>query len=147
VTDTGAAEGYRTVSSAALDLQDQITGVISMNVHNKPLVRTASDSGVSKLAWMSLCMIFLTAAITRQLPAQAADASAIVSLADLDLSTEKGMQTARERLDATARRLCKQVIDPWALSHHEQYLRCVDDATTAALERLHSQALVAQARP
>jgi UrcA family protein len=118
-----------------------------MNVHMRSLVRTASDSGVSKLALMSLCMVFFTAAIARHLPAQAADAIAIVSLADLDLSTEKGMQTARERLDETARHLCKQVIDPWALSHHAQYLRCVDDATTAALERLHSQALVAQARP
>jgi UrcA family protein len=118
-----------------------------MNVHNKPLVRTASETGVSKLAWMSLCMVFLTAAIAKQLPAQAADASAIVSLADLDLSTEKGMQTARERLDATARHLCKQVIDPWALSHHAQYLRCVDDATSAALGQLHAQALVARARP
>jgi len=118
-----------------------------MNVHKKPLVRIASDTGASKRALMSLCMVFLTAAITKQLPAQAADATAIVSVADLDLSTEKGMQTARERLDETARRLCNRVIDPWALSHHAQYLRCVGDATTAALERLHSQALVAQARP
>lgn len=118
-----------------------------MNDHKKPLVRIASDSGASKLALMSLCMIFFTAAISKQSPVQAADASAIVSLADLDLSTEKGKQTARERLDETARHLCKQVIDPWALSHHAQYLRCIDDATTAALGRLHSQALVAQARP
>ena len=28
-----------------------------MNVHKKPLVRTASDSGVGKLAWMSFCMV------------------------------------------------------------------------------------------
>jgi UrcA family protein len=118
-----------------------------MNVHQRPLVRTASDAGVSKLALMSLCMVLFTAAIARHAPAQAADAVAIVSLADLDLATEKGMQTARERLDETARHLCKQVIDPWALSHHAQYLRCVDEAVTAALERLHSQELVAQARP
>ena len=86
------------------------------------------------------------AAESAQMPAHAADAIAIVSLADLDLSTEKGMQTAHERLDATARRLCKQVINPWALSHHAQYLRCVDDAVAAAARQIHDQALVAQAR-
>lgn len=116
-----------------------------MNIPTSSIARAQSDSGVSKLALISLCMVFMTAAIARQSPAHAADAIAMVSLADLDLSTDKGMQMARDRLDQTARRLCKQVVNPWALSHHTQYLRCVDDATTAALGQLHSHALVAQA--
>jgi UrcA family protein len=118
-----------------------------MNVHKKPLVRTASDSGLGKLALLSLCMVLLTAAIASQGPAQAAEAVAQVSIADLDLSTDQGMQTARDRVNETARRLCRKLIDPWALSHHTQYVRCVDEATTAAFGQLHSQALVASAHP
>jgi UrcA family protein len=118
-----------------------------MNIPTSSIARAPTESGVSKLALISLCTVFMTAAISKQLPAHAADAIAMVSLADLDLSTAQGMQMARDRLDKTARRLCKQVVDPWALSHHTQYLRCVDDATTAALGQIHDQALVAQARP
>ena len=117
-----------------------------MNIPTSSLARAQTDSGFSKLALISLCIVFMTAAISKQLPAHAADAVALVSLADLDLSTDKGMQMARQRLDETARRLCKQVVNPWTLSHHTQYVRCVDDATTAALGQLHSHALVAQAR-
>jgi UrcA family protein len=117
-----------------------------MNIPTSSIARAQTESGVSKLALISLCTVFMTAAITKQLPAHAADAIAMVSLADLDLSTEQGMQVARERLDQTARRLCKQVVNPWGLSHHTQYLRCVDDATTAALGQLHGQAMVAQAK-
>jgi UrcA family protein len=117
-----------------------------MNTPTSSLARAQTESGAGKLALISLCIVFMTAAIAKQLPAHAADAIALVSLADLDLSTEQGMQIARERLDQTARRLCKQVVNPWALSHHTQYLRCVDDATSAALGQLHGQSLVAQAR-
>jgi UrcA family protein len=117
-----------------------------MNIPTSSIACAQTESGVSKLALISLCTVFMTAAISKQLPAHAADAIATVSLADLDLSTEQGMQMARDRLDKTARRLCKQVVNPWTLSHHTQYLRCVDDATTAALGQIHDQALVANAR-
>ena len=118
-----------------------------MTIPAKTLYLTQSDSGLSKLTLIGLCIIFMTAAIGKQLPAQAADAVAMVSIADLDLSTDKGMQAARDRVDETARRLCKRLINPWALSHHSQYLRCVDDATTAALGQIHGQALVAKVVP
>jgi len=118
-----------------------------MTIPAKPLNLSQSDSGVSKLGLLGLCIVIMTAAIGKQLPAQAADAVATVSIADLDLSTDKGMQTARDRVNETARRLCKKVIDPWALSHHSQYVRCVGDATSAALEQIRGQALVASARP
>jgi UrcA family protein len=117
-----------------------------MNIPTSSIARAQTEPSVNKLALISLCMVFMTAAIAKQVPAHAADAIAVVSLADLDLSTEQGMQMARDRLDKTARRLCKQVVNPWALSHHTQYLRCVDDATTAALGQLHGQALVANAQ-
>ncbi len=56
-----------------------------------------SQSG-GKVVLMTLCALFMIAAIGRQLPAYAADKSAVVSLANLDLSTEKGMQAARDRI-------------------------------------------------
>jgi UrcA family protein len=118
-----------------------------MNIPEKTLERPQYDFGYSKLVLAGLCIVFMTAAIAKQLPARAADAVALVSLADIDLSTNKGMQTARDRIDETARRLCKKVIDPWTLSHHSQYLRCVDDATTAALGQIANQVLVAKAQP
>jgi len=118
-----------------------------MTIRKSSLARARCETGVCKLTLIGVCIIFMTAAICKQMPAHAADAVAIVSLADLDLSTEKGMQTAHERLHATARRLCKEVINPWALSHHDQYLRCVDEAVAAAVGQIHDQALLAQARP
>jgi UrcA family protein len=116
-----------------------------MNISNRLSARSRSESGNSKLALMGICIVFLTAAIAKQLPAQAADASASVSLADLNLSTEKGMQTARDRLHETALRLCGKVIDPWSLSAHDDYVRCVDDATTAALGNIQGLVRVANA--
>jgi len=118
-----------------------------MTIPVNPLILSSSDSSVAKLVLIGLCIVFMTAAIGKQLPAQAAEAVALVSVADLDLSTDKGMQAARDRVDETARRLCKRLINPWALSHHSQYLRCVDDATTAALGQIHGQALVAKVVP
>jgi UrcA family protein len=117
-----------------------------MNIQETTLDRSQYD-GLSKLVLTGLCVVFMTAAIAKQLPAQAADAVAIVALADLDLSTEQGMQTARDRVDATARRLCKKVINPWDLSHHSQYLSCVNEATTAAVGQIHSHLLLASATP
>src|SRR5271165_4284910 len=88
--------------------RQEILGVTSMTIRTPSLARAQGESGVSKLTLISVCIIFMTAAIAKQMPAHATDAIAVVSLADLDLSTEKGMQTAHERLDATARRLCKE---------------------------------------
>jgi len=115
-----------------------------MNISNRLPVRAPSESG-SKLVLMGLCIIFLTAAIAKQLPAQAAEASAAVSLADLNLSTEKGMQAARDRIRDTARKLCGKVVDPWGLAHHDDYVRCVSEATTAAVGKIEGLVLVANA--
>ena len=62
--------------------------------------------------------------------------SAKVSLAGLDLSTPDGARAARERLHATARRLCAQVADNLDLSHQSNFVACVDDALAAALTAL-----------
>lgn len=49
-----------------------------------------------------------------------------VSFKDLDLSTVQGQQIARERVHQLARTLCQQVADPTDMSHHANYLACVD---------------------
>jgi len=98
-----------------------------------------------KLALMTLCALSMIAVIGKQLPAYAADKSAAVSLANLDLSTEKGMQAARDRIHQTARRLCQRVVNPWSLSHQTDYVRCVNDATTAAVGQLQGMLLDANA--
>lgn len=69
--------------------------------------------------------------------------TAVVSMADLDLTTEAGMQVARERLHITARRLCRHTVDPWAISHQQDYVACVDATLASALAQLPSPAVAA----
>ena len=116
-----------------------------MNVPVQHHDRSQCDSAHRKLALMALCALFVVAAVGKQSPASAADKSATVSLANLDLSTETGMQAARERIHQTARRLCQKVVNPWSLSHQPDYVRCVNDATTAAVGQLQGMLLVANA--
>jgi UrcA family protein len=69
--------------------------------------------------------------------------TATVSVADLDLATAAGMQKARDRLHATARHLCGRVVDPWAVSHQQDYVACVDATLASALAQLPSPAVAA----
>ena len=118
-----------------------------MNIQEKIPDPSRYESGYSKLAMAVLGVILVTAALAKQLPANAADkATATVSVADLDLSTDKGMQAARDRLNATARQLCEKVIDPASLSIHSDYVHCVDEATTAAVAQLTGPVLAANAK-
>ena len=118
-----------------------------MNIQQKIPDPSRYESGYSKLAMSLLGVILVTAALGKQLPANAADkATATVSVADLDLSTDQGMQTARDRLYATAKRLCQKVVDPSSLSIHSDYVHCVDEATTAAVAQLTGPVLAANAK-
>jgi UrcA family protein len=76
-------------------------------------------------------------------PSGRTERTAVVSVADLDLATAVGMQKARERLHATARRLCRHVVDPWALSHQQDYVACVDATLASALAQLPAPAVAA----
>ena len=118
-----------------------------MNMHEKTSDPSRYESGFSKLALSLLGVILLTALLGKQLPANAAEqASAKVSIADLDLSTDQGMQAARDRLHATAQRLCEKVVDPSSLSIHSDYAHCVDETTTAAVAQLTGALLAANAK-
>ena len=58
---------------------------------------------------------------------------ASVSLADLDLSTLEGARTARQRLEAMARRLCEELARRQDLSDHFNYPACLHDTLAGAL--------------
>jgi UrcA family protein len=106
-----------------------------------------SDNPLCKLILMALCAVGLVAAIAEQQTASADDArTAKVSMAGLDLSTAAGVRAARVRLQEAAQRLCTQVEDPLDLSHHENYLACMDESMTAALQQLRLPALAAIAK-
>jgi UrcA family protein len=61
---------------------------------------------------------------------------------DLNLATVHGQQVAQERVAQMARTLCDKVTDPNNLSHHGNYLACVDAAVAkggASLQALISR--------
>ena len=60
-----------------------------------------------------------------------------VSMANFDISTPEGAHAARARLRETARRLCSQVADSLDLSHHSNYVACVDATVDAALRKVN----------
>jgi len=100
-----------------------------MNMITQQTVRTA--------VMMAFCVLGpLTAMAQQPAPAAQETRSAKVSLAGLDLSTPEGMSAARERLRGGAVRLCSQVADELNLSHHANFLKCVDSAVTSALQQL-----------
>jgi UrcA family protein len=91
---------------------------------------------------MALCAIGLVAAIDAQRPASADDVRmAKVSVADLDLGTTAGMTAAQARVRQMARHLCTQVEQMDDLSRHANYLACVDESVTAAMQQLKGPAL------
>jgi UrcA family protein len=119
----------------------------SMNISNEHSISSKCDSGYGKFAAMGLCTILVTIAIAKQLPANAAEASAAatVSLVGLDLSTDTGRQAARDRVYKTAQRLCERVVNPWSMSAHQDYLHCVDDSVADAVTKMQALVLVANA--
>jgi UrcA family protein len=68
--------------------------------------------------------------------------SAKVSIAGLDLSTPQGARAARERVRQTARKLCAQVADELDLSHHANYVACVDQSVAQAMQQVAPPSIV-----
>jgi UrcA family protein len=71
--------------------------------------------------------------------------SAKVSIAGLDPSTPEGARAVRERLRQTARKLCAQVADELDLSHHANYVACVDESVAKAMQQIAPSSIVAGA--
>jgi UrcA family protein len=68
-----------------------------------------------------------------------------VPIAGLDLSKPQGARAARERLRQKARKLCAQVADELDLSHHRNYLACVDESVAKAMQQVAPPTIVAGA--
>lgn len=69
-----------------------------------------------------------------------------VSLADLDLSTLEGARSARERLEAMARRLCGELSRRQDLSYQPNYPACVHDTLAGALAQADALAAARNTR-
>jgi UrcA family protein len=61
-----------------------------------------------------------------------------VKFSDLDLSTAEGQQRAQARVHEVARTLCSRVADELDVSHHENYIKCIDTAVAKAGEQLQA---------
>ena len=87
-----------------------------------------------KLALITLCVLCMTAAIDRQLAAQATAGTAMMALGNLDFGMHKGLQAARERLRVRRRRLCQIAAYCSGPIHEADCVRCMEDAAAVARE-------------
>jgi UrcA family protein len=83
---------------------------------------------------------------TRQTALNSVSLGAGVSLADLDLSTLEGARLARERLDATARRLCHELTRRHDLAYPPDFAACVHDSLSGALAQAEALAAASNTR-
>jgi len=87
-----------------------------------------------------LALIPVTAKAADLLPdGVLASLSKKISLGDLDLTTDQGLQIASERIHQTARRLCTQVQDSRDLAHRSAVVRCIDRAVASASSELRAR--------
>ena len=94
---------------------------------------------------LALCVIGPADALAGSEVDASVTRSAKVSIAGLDLLTPQGALAARERLRQTARKLCAQVADELDLSHHANYIACVDESVAKAMQQVAPASIVAGA--
>jgi UrcA family protein len=70
-----------------------------------------------------------------------------VSLADLNLSTEKGLRAAHKRLERKAEHLCRQLWDSTSATFRWTYAACVKETLAEAGQRLNAPAMAALDQP
>jgi len=64
-----------------------------------------------------------------------------VSIADLDLLSSEGVHIAQERIHKAVRRICTQLADSQDPAQSSHYLKCMNDATTGALQEIRDAAV------
>jgi UrcA family protein len=105
------------------------------------------ESPVYKLGLLALGTLACVAALALQQPAHADGIYSVkVSISDLDLSAVEGIRVARERVHDAAKRLCERADDPEDLSHHHNFLVCVDAATVSAMQQVAHSTVASVAR-
>jgi UrcA family protein len=136
-TREGMAGARERLRGTAVNLCMQVADELDLS-HHANFIKCVDNAVTSALQQMAVPG---SVAETKQPPAPKSAASALaaadraktVSLADLDLSTPDGARAAHERLHEVARTLCSQVADELDLSHHTNYLACVNDAMARSL--------------
>jgi UrcA family protein len=105
-----------------------------MNSTKALLDESKYDLVYGKLALIALCVLFMTAAIDKQLAVQANGTPAVMAVGDLDLGMPKGEQTARERLRVKRRRLCQMAAYCSGPIYEADCVRCGEEGAAAARE-------------
>lgn len=100
------------------------------------MLSLGSTSGLAAILMLSISTLGSAAAKADQVTGDSR--SQQVKLSDLDLSTAEGQQLAQARVHEVARTLCSRVADALDLSHHENYIKCVDTTVAKAGERLQA---------
>lgn len=107
-----------------------------MNFIAKAPDSSRCEASYSELALMAICAICITAAINKQLAAQASDSIAVVSLDRVDFRSNKGPQMPR--------RLREKAVNRPGHSFQADCVRCIDDAAVAAAGQLQGPLLAAE---
>jgi UrcA family protein len=107
-----------------------------MNTASDLAPASCLNAKIPATALLALCVLASAAVAAPAPDTTPVTRSTNVSLAGLDLSTPEGVGLARDRLRGAARRLCGQVADDLDLSHHTNYVACVDKTLAAALRKL-----------
>jgi UrcA family protein len=100
------------------------------------MLSLGSTSRLAAIMMLSIGMLGGAAAKADQLTSDSR--SQQVKLSDLDLSTADGQQLAQARVHEVARTLCFRVADAFDMSHHENFIKCVDTAVAKASEQLQA---------
>jgi UrcA family protein len=77
-------------------------------------------------------------------PAETNPSSVRVSLSDLNLSSNEGQSTARDRIHQAARIACARSMDPYNLAPHYEDVSCIASSEQRAVQQLQVSALVAK---
>ena len=110
--------------------------------------RRPSSSAVIAIACIALSAVAPLAALADPPTAAAPDTlESRVSLADLDLSTAKGVRAAHKRLKSTAEHLCHQLGDSVRSTFRWTYAACVQETLANAIHQLNVPAMAALDQP
>jgi UrcA family protein len=107
-----------------------------MNTVTRLAAASCLRADILTTALLALCALASAAVAAPPTDTAPVTRSAQVSLAGLDISTPEGARAARDRLRATARRLCTWVADDLDLSHQPNFVACVDETLAAALRKV-----------
>jgi UrcA family protein len=103
--------------------------------------RATAVPSACAVAW--LMMPALAMADPAAAPSQSESRITRISLADLDLTTEQGTRTARQRVTAAAQRLCWQLGDSTRTSNRSTVSACVRDTIAEAMKAIEQPQVAA----